>query len=65
MEAKQDYEIRQAIEAIREYLKILIIMEEQQTDIADKLPFEIMNKELSMAIFNLQSQYMFEYQRND
>ena len=57
---KQDYEIRQAIEAIREYIKILIILEEQQTDIADKLPFERINKELSMAIFNLESKVSYE-----
>ena len=34
------------------------------TDIADKLPFERMNQELSMAIFNLQSQCINEYQLN-
>ena len=56
METKQDYEIRQTIELIREYLKTLIILEEQQTDIADKLPFERMNLELSMAIKNLEYQ---------
>ena len=50
------YEIHQAIEAIREYLKILTIAEEQQTDIADKIPFERMNLELSMAIKNLEYQ---------
>ena len=56
METRQNYEIRQAIKAIKEYLKMLIILEEQQTDIADKLPFERMNLELSMAIKNLEYQ---------
>ena len=57
METKQDYEICKTIELIREYIKIAIVLEEQQTDIADKLPFERMIEELSMAIFNLESQY--------
>ena len=57
METKQDYEIRKTIELIREYIRIAIVLKEQQTDIADKFPFERMIEELSMAIFNLESQY--------
>ena len=56
METKQDYEIHQTIRLIREYLKQLAILEEQQTDIADKIPFERMNQKLSMAIKNLEYQ---------
>ena len=56
MGTKQDYEIRQAIELIREYIKTLIILEEQQTNIADKIPFERMNQKLSMAIKDLEYQ---------
>ena len=52
----KEKEIRQAIEAIREYIKILVILEEQQTDIADKLPFERLNIKLSMAIKDLEYQ---------
>ena len=56
MEKRQEYEIRQTIELIREYLKTLTILEEQQTDIADKIPFEKMKLKLSMAINNLEYQ---------
>lgn len=56
METKRDYEIRQAIEAIREYIGILTKAEEQQSDIADKLPYERMIEELAMAIYDLESQ---------
>ena len=58
MEIKQDYEIRRAIELIREYIRILIVLKRQQTDIADKLPYETMIEDLSMAIFNLESHYI-------
>ena len=60
METKQNYEIRQTIKLIREYLKKLIILEEQQTDIVDKIPFETMNQKLSMAIKNLEYQLVKE-----
>lgn len=56
METKQDYEIRQTIELIRKYIKMAVILEKQQTDIADKLPFEKIIEDLSIAIFNLESQ---------
>jgi hypothetical protein len=56
METRKDYEIHQTIELIREYLETLTILEEQQTDIADKLPFEEMKQNLSMAIKNLEYQ---------
>ena len=64
MDIKQDYEIRQAVEALREYLKKLINLEDEQTDIADKLPFEMMKEEIAMAIFNLESHYILPKQIN-
>ena len=56
METKQDYEIHQTIELIKEYLETLTNLEEQQTDIADKIQFENMKLELSMAIKDLEYQ---------
>lgn len=64
MDLKQDYEIRQAVEALREYLRKLINLENEQTDIADKLPFEMMKEEIAMAIFNLESHYIYSNQIN-
>lgn len=58
MEAKQDYEIRQAVEALREYFSQLVDLEYEQTDIADKLPFEKMKEEIAMAIYDLESHYI-------
>lgn len=56
MKTKQDYKIHQTIELIKEYISTLTILEEQQTDIADKLPFEKMKLKLSIAIKNLEYQ---------
>ena len=55
--AVQDFQIYQAVQGIREYITILITVEEQQSDIADKLLYEKMIEDLSMAIFNLEIQY--------
>lgn len=60
MENKQAYEIRKTIKLVREYLETLTILEEQQTDIADKIPFESMRLDLLMAIKNLEYQLVKE-----
>lgn len=56
METKRDCEIRRAVQALREYFAKLVDLEYEQTDIADKLPFEKMEEEIAMAIYNLESQ---------
>lgn len=56
METWKSYEIHQTIELIREYLETLTILEEQQTDIADKLPFESIKVNLLIAIKDLEYQ---------
>jgi hypothetical protein len=50
----QKNEVREAIKAIRTYIALLVDMEEIETDITDKLPYESMILELSMAIKNLE-----------
>ena len=62
METRKSYEIHQTIELIREYLETLTILEEQQTDIADKLPFESIKVDLLIAIKNLEYQLEKEKQ---
>ena len=56
METRQRYEIRRTIKSIKEYIKTLTILEEQQTDIADKILFEKMKLKLLVAIKNLEYQ---------
>jgi hypothetical protein len=56
METRKSYEIHQTIELIREYLETLTVLEEQQTDIADKLPFASIKVDLLIAIKDLEYQ---------
>lgn len=54
--SNQKNEIREAIKVIRTYIALLVDMEEMETDIADKLPYESIILDLSMAIKNLEDQ---------
>ena len=58
----KDKEIRKTIKLLKEYIKMLIVLEEEQIDIANKIPFEKMNIKISMAIKNLEYQLEKEEQ---